>query len=87
MESSIFITTAGNHPHWLDCHEFYPRTIYIQPCFCIEQRLGSYHALIDFKTLTVLNDDWTLSPADTQEDGATKKPTAKVTGSDNAAVC
>jgi hypothetical protein len=43
--------------------------------------------LDSFKTLTMLDGDWTLSPADTQEGGATKKgPAAKLVGTDKTAI-
>ena len=44
-------------------------------------------SLNNYKTLTMLGGDWMLSPADTQEGGATKKgPAAKVIGTDNTAI-
>jgi hypothetical protein len=44
-------------------------------------------ALKNYNTLTMLDGDWMLSPADTQEGGATKKgPAAKVVGTDNTAI-
>ena len=44
-------------------------------------------ALNNYKTLTMLGGDWMLSPADTQEGGATKKgPASKVVGTDNTAI-
>ena len=40
-----------------------------------------------YKTLTLLEGDWMLSPADKQEGGATKKgPAAKLIGTDNTAI-
>lgn len=45
------------------------------------------NALNHYKTLTLLDGDWMLSPADLQEGGATKKgPAAKVIGTDNTAI-
>jgi hypothetical protein len=44
-------------------------------------------ALNNYNTLTKLNGDWTLSPADAQEGGATKKgPAAKLAGTDRTAI-
>jgi hypothetical protein len=40
-----------------------------------------------YKTLTLLEGDWVLSPADAQEGGATRKgPAAKLIGTDEAAI-
>lgn len=45
------------------------------------------NALNHYKTLTLLDGDWMLSPADVQEGGATKKgPAAKVIGTDKTAI-
>ena len=44
-------------------------------------------SLNHYKTLTSLEGDWILSPADEQEGGATKKePAAKLVGTDNTAI-
>lgn len=44
-------------------------------------------AFNNYKTLTMLEGNWMLSPADAQEGGATKKgPAAKVIGTDNTAI-
>lgn len=43
--------------------------------------------LNNFRTLTLLDGDWVLSPADQQEGGATKKaPAAKLVGTDGTAL-
>jgi hypothetical protein len=44
-------------------------------------------SLDHYKTLTLLEGDWVLSPADVQEGGATKKePAAKLIGTDSTAI-
>jgi len=44
-------------------------------------------ALDNYKTLTMLDGDWALSPADVQEGGATKKgPAAELIGTDKTAI-
>ena len=44
-------------------------------------------SLNNYKTLTLLDGDWVLAPADTQEGGATKKgPAAKLIGTDETAI-
>ena len=44
-------------------------------------------SLNHYKTLTLLEGDWVLSPVDDQEGGATKKgPAAKLIGTDNTAI-
>ena len=44
-------------------------------------------SLNHYKTLTLLEGDWMLSPADEQEGGATKKgPAAKLIGTENTAI-
>ena len=53
--------------------------------------LGSVYAgtnaLNHYKTLTSLDGDWVLSPANEQEGGATKKyPAAKLIGTNNTAI-
>ena len=45
------------------------------------------NSLDNYKTLTLLNGDWMLAPADAQEGGATKKgPAAKLIGTDETAI-
>ena len=45
------------------------------------------NALNHYKTLTMLDGDWILSPADAQEGGATKKgPAEKLIGTDMTAM-
>ena len=44
-------------------------------------------SLSHYKTLTMLDGEWVLSPADAQEGGATKKgPAAKLIGTDKTAI-
>ena len=44
-------------------------------------------SLNHYKTLTLLEGDWILSPANEQEGGATKKePAAKLVGTDSTAI-
>lgn len=48
---------------------------------------GANDALNNYKTLTMLQGDWKLSPAEQQEGGATKKgPALKIVGTDNTAM-
>jgi len=48
---------------------------------------ASASSLGHYKTLTLLEGDWMLSPADEQEGGATKKdPAAKLVGTDSTAI-
>jgi len=67
------------------------KLVHIACILCLSLSLSSVWAagttLNHYKTLTLLEGDWLLSPASEQEGGATKKgPAAKLVGTDNTAI-